>query len=70
MRAIAERTGVPGTPGTSGRVRRRGRHGQTRKPEAGWVPTAERFRDPPTGVIMRVWVDPSDESRHYIPDDA
>jgi DNA-binding SARP family transcriptional activator len=69
-RAIAERTGVPGTPGTSGRVRRRGRHGQTRKPEPGWVPTAERFRDPPTGVIMRVWIDPSDESRHYVPDDA
>jgi DNA-binding SARP family transcriptional activator len=66
--AIAERAGVPGKPGAWHRVRRRGRHGQTRKPEAGWVPTAERFRDPPTGVIMRVWVDPSDESRHYIPD--
>jgi hypothetical protein len=21
-------------------------------------------------VIMRVWIDPSDESRHYVPDDA
>ncbi len=67
-RTIAERAGVPGTPGAWHRVRRRGRHGQTRQPEAGWVPTAERFRDPPTGVIMRVWVDPSDESRHYVPD--
>ena len=66
--AMAERAGAPGRPGAWHRVRRRGRHGQTRKPEAGWVPTAERFRDPPTGVIMRVWVDPSDESRHYIPD--
>jgi DNA-binding SARP family transcriptional activator len=69
-RALAERTGVPGTPGAWHRVRRRGRHGQTRQPEPGWVPTAERFRDPPSGVIMRVWVDPSDESRHYVPDDA
>ncbi len=69
-RAIAERTGVPGTPGAWHRVRRRGRHGQTRMPEPGWVPTTERFRDPPTGVIMRVWIDPSDESRHYVPDDA
>jgi DNA-binding SARP family transcriptional activator len=69
-RAIAERTGVPGTPGTGRRARRRGRHGQTRKPEAGWVPTAERFRDPPSGMIVRVWIDPSDESRHYVPDDA
>jgi DNA-binding SARP family transcriptional activator len=69
-RSIAERTGVPGTPGAWHRVRRRGRHSQTRKPEPDWVPTAERFRDPPTGVIMRVWIDPSDESRHYIPDDA
>jgi hypothetical protein len=48
----------------------RGRHAQTRKPELGWVPTAERFRDPSSGVIMRVWIDPSDESRHYVPDDA
>ena len=32
--------------------------------------TAERFRDPSSGVIMRVWIDPSDESRHYVPDDA
>jgi DNA-binding SARP family transcriptional activator len=69
-RASAERTGVPSTPGTGRRARRRGRHGQTRKPEPGWVPTAERFRDPPTGVIVRVWIDPSDESRHYVPDDA
>jgi hypothetical protein len=60
--------GVPGTPERSGGSR--GRHAQTRKPEPGWVPTAERFRDPSSGVIMRVWIDPSDESRHYVPDDA
>jgi hypothetical protein len=62
--------GVPDSPG-AGRARRsRGRHAQTRQPEPGWVPTAERFRDPSSGVIMRVWTDPSDDSRHYVPDDA
>jgi Domain of unknown function (DUF1707) len=63
-------TGVPDTPGTGRGRASRGRHAQTRNPEPGWVPTAERFRDPSSGVIMRVWIDPSDESRHYVPDDA
>ena len=62
--------GVPDTPGAGRGGGSRGRHAQTRKPEPGWVPTAERFRDPSSGVIMRVWIDPSDESRHYVPDDA
>jgi hypothetical protein len=62
--------GVPDTPGAGRTGGSRGRHAQTRKPEPGWVPTAERFRDPSSGVIMRVWIDPSDESRHYVPDDA
>ena len=48
----------------------RRRHAQTRTPGPGWVPTPERFRDPSSGVIMRVWIDPADESRHYVPDDA
>jgi DNA-binding SARP family transcriptional activator len=69
-RPIAERTGVPGPPSTGRRGSPRGRHAQTRKPGAGWLPTAERFRDPSSGVIMRVWIDPSDESRHYVPDEA
>jgi len=38
------------------------------EPGAGWVPTPERFRDPSTRAIMRVWVDPADLSRHYVPD--
>jgi hypothetical protein len=62
--------GVPDTPGAGRGGDSRGRHAQTRKPEPGWVPTAERFRDPSSGVIRRVWIDPSDESRHYVPDDA
>jgi hypothetical protein len=61
--------GVPDTPGAGRGGDSRGRHAQTGKPAPGWVPTAERFRDPSSGVIMRVWIDPSDESRHYVPDD-
>jgi hypothetical protein len=61
-------------PGNTAPTARRGwpsrRHAQTAAPAAGWVPTAERFRDPSSGVIMRVWVDPADGSRHYVPDDA
>ena len=33
---------VPGTPGAGRTGGSRGRHAQTRKPEPGWVPTAER----------------------------
>jgi len=68
--ALAElpSAGVPDIPGAGSGGDPRGRHAQTRKPEPGWVPTTERFRDPSSGVIMRVWIDPSDESRHYVPD--
>ena len=46
-------------------------HAHAAKPAAGWVPTDERFRDPTTRVIMRVWLDPSTqpETRWYVPDD-
>lgn len=43
---------------------------QAAAPGPGWLPTAERFRDPATGTIMRVWVDPSDHGRHYVPEPA
>lgn len=45
------------------------RHGHADAPGAGWVSTRERFRDPGSGRIMRVWVDPADGARHYVPDD-
>ena len=54
-------------PGSARKARRR-RHAQSAEPGAGWVPTSERFRDPATGTIMRVWLDPADQSRHYVPD--
>jgi hypothetical protein len=46
----------------------RRRHAQQAQPGAGWVPTPERFRDPSTRAIIRVWVDPADLSRHYVPE--
>lgn len=57
-------------PGRDNRARigQRKRHAQRVEPGAGWVPTPERFRDPSTRAIMRVWVDPADLSRHYVPE--
>jgi hypothetical protein len=66
--------GVPGgggqSPAQAGRPRpgQRRRHAQQAQPGAGWVPTPERFRDPSTRAIMRVWIDPADLSRHYVPE--
>jgi len=63
-------TGIAGT-GTAGpprRTRRRRGHAHADQPAAGWIPTNERFRDPSTSTVMRVWVDPADQSRHYVPE--
>ena len=57
---------VPAGPARR-RVRRRG-HAQAAKPGPGWGPTPERFRDPTTKVVMRVWIDPADQTRHYVPE--
>ena len=54
-------------PGPVRRPRKRG-HAHAAKPGAGWVPTDELSRDPTTRVVMRVWVDPADQSRHYVPE--
>jgi DUF1707 SHOCT-like domain len=56
-----------GTAGARPVKQRRG-HAQAAKPAAGWIPTNERFRDPTTRAVMRVWIDPADQSRHYIPE--
>ncbi|MGH9066940.1 MAG: hypothetical protein ACRD0J_05570, partial [Acidimicrobiales bacterium] len=38
-------------------------------PCSGWQPTSEVFRDPASGQVMRVWVDPADnDARHYLPE--
>jgi len=44
------------------------RHGESELPAGGWQRTDEVFRDPSTGRIMRVWIDPEDGSRHYVPE--
>jgi hypothetical protein len=44
------------------------RHGETGAARPGWIPTKERFIDPSTQRVMRVWVDPADHTRHYVPD--
>jgi Domain of unknown function (DUF1707) len=60
--------GQAGRAGSGSGKKARRRHAQSAAPGAGWVPTSERFRDPTTGTIMRVWLDPADQSRHYVPD--
>lgn len=59
--------GPPGKP-RAGRAGGRRRHAQVTEPGPGWVPTPERFRDPSSGKITRVWIDPADQSRHYVPE--
>jgi Domain of unknown function (DUF1707) len=42
-------------------------HGDADSPAPDWQPTGERFRDPRTNRVMRVWVD-SGGGRHYVPE--
>ncbi len=44
------------------------RHGESNLPSEDWQRTDEVFRDPTTRRFMRVWVDPRDGSRHYVPE--
>jgi nucleotidyltransferase/DNA polymerase involved in DNA repair len=66
----AAAAGAAAAPGQGSHKRMRRRHAQAAVPGAGWLPTSERFRDPTSGTIMRVWLDPADQSRHYVPDTA
>ena len=64
-RAVLE--GLPLLPATDSRVRRRGRRRRWEEVsvQQHWVATDEVFRDPTSGRVMRVWVDPTDGTRHY-----
>jgi hypothetical protein len=42
------------------------RHGESTLPADGWLRTDEVFVDPTTDRRMRVWIDPRDNSRHYV----
>jgi hypothetical protein len=65
----AGRAGEPSImSGRSSPRRVRRGHAHADQPAAGWIPTDERFRDPTSRAVMRVWIDPADQSRHYIPE--
>ena len=63
-------TDLPAAPSSQRppRLRQRG-HGQADRPAPEWQPTRERFRDPRTGAVMRVWLD-AGGGRHYVPDEG
>jgi hypothetical protein len=44
------------------------RHGESAVAAGDWSRTDEVFRDPSTGRVMRVWLDPVDGTRHYVPE--
>jgi hypothetical protein len=54
-------------PSAARTARGRRGHGQADRAAPDWQPTDERFRDPRTRTIMRVWVD-SLGGRHYVPE--
>jgi len=56
---------LAGAPEAAPRPRRGRGHGEADKPAPDWRPTNERFRDPRTQRVLRVWVDPAGE-RHYV----
>ena len=58
----------PGPPDASRPRWGRG-HGDAEGPAPDWRPTSERFRDPRTRRVMRVWEDASG-ARHYVADDG
>ena len=74
--AVADLPGVPAPGHRRARYRHRraaprqaaARPRPGRPAAAGWIPTDERFRDPTTRAVMRVWIDPADQSRHYVPE--
>jgi uncharacterized protein DUF1707 len=64
---LADLPALPGDP-LAARARRGRGHGHADAPEAEWRPTSERFRDPRTNRVMRVWEDAAGQ-RHYVVDD-
>jgi hypothetical protein len=59
----------PAQPGAEAGRPRWGRgHADSERPGDGWRATDERFRDPRTRKVMRVWEDAAG-GRHYVPED-
>lgn len=67
---LADLPALPGDAPVSepGRPRWGRGHGDVDGPRPGWRPTGERFRDPRTRKVMRVWED-ARGARHYVADD-
>lgn len=64
---LADLPALPGDPPPA-RARARRGHGHADAPQADWRPTSERFRDPRSNRVMRVWEDAGGQ-RHYVVDD-
>lgn len=68
--AVATLCDLPPLPASErppSRVNTRRGHGHVDRPRPDWVPTEERFRDPRSARIVRVWTDPGG-GRHYVPE--
>jgi hypothetical protein len=65
---MADLPPLPGDALSPGRPRRGHGHGDAAAPAVDWRPTSERFRDPRTNRVMRVWEDPAG-GRHYVAED-
>jgi hypothetical protein len=68
--AVSDLPALPGekAQNPSRRRPRWGRgHAESDQPRPDWRPTAERFRDPRTNQVMRVWEDAAG-NRHYVPE--
>jgi DUF1707 SHOCT-like domain len=63
--AVADLPALAGVPEPAPRPRHGRGHGEADRPAPDWQPTSERFRDPRTRRVLRVWVDPAGE-RHYV----
>ena len=64
-------SGLPPLEPLPERKRRWGRrHGESDTAQPTWLPTRERFMDPTTRRVMRVWIDPARGERHYVPERA
>jgi hypothetical protein len=57
----------PASEQRRGHLSTRGGHGHVDRPKVDWTPTEERFRDPGSARIMRVWTDAAG-GRHYVPE--
>ena len=62
--------GLPPLADTAPKRRWGRRHGEPDAVDPSWVPTKERFIDPSTDRVMRVWLDPGSHRRHYVAEPA